>query len=59
MGVGKSTGVSAAGILWPMVPRACILYFADIKLARYIRTHIPEYISMHVQCLGEGRKFFF
>ena len=39
------------------VPKACILYFIGIKLVRYIHMHIPVYISMHDQCLGEERTF--
>ena len=55
MGVGKCTGCLIHG----MIPKACILYFADIELARYIHTPIPANISIHVQCLSKGKNFFF
>ena len=42
-----------------MVPKACILYFAGIKLVRYMHTLMPVYISMHDQCLGEEKLFIF
>ena len=42
-----------------MVPKACMLYFACIELVRYMHTHIPVYVSMHDQCLGEDRFFLF
>ena len=55
MGVGKCTGC----LNHKMVPKACILYFADIELVRYIHTHIPVYMSIDVQCLGEEVSFLF
>ena len=56
MGVGKCTGY----LNHESVPKTCTLYFADIELARYIHIHIiPAYISMHIQCLGEGKNFSF
>ena len=50
MGLGNCTGCHNHG----MVSKACALYFA---LGKYIHAHIPAYISMHVQCLGEGKNF--
>ena len=54
-GVGKCTEY----LNHESVPKTCTLYFADIELARYIHTHIPAYISMHIECLGEGKNFSF
>ena len=53
MEVDKCTGC----LNHAMVPKACILYFAE--LVRCIHTHIPVYISIRVQCLGEGKNFSF
>ena len=57
--IGNGVGECAGCLNDGMIPKACILYFAGIQLVRYIHTHIPVYISMHDQCLGEERIFLF